>query len=315
VTAPLRIGRTDLSLSLPLSLGGNVFGWTADEDDSFAVLDGFVAAGGTLIDTADVYSAWAPGHSGGESEALLGRWMASRGNRDDVLVATKVGKHAALPGLSRGTIRAGVAASLQRLQTDRIDLYYAHADDADTPLEETVAAFGELVDEGLVRAVAASNYTAERLSQALQIAEEAGVARFEALQPHYNLLHRDEYEGELAAVVADHGLSCLPYSALASGFLTGKYRDGSPAVDSPRAQGASRYLDDRGRRTLAALDEVAAAHGVSVATVSLAWLAAQPTVVAPIASARSAAQLPDVVAVGDVQLTDDELRSLREAAA
>ncbi len=310
-----RIGRSDLELSLPLSLGGNVFGWTSDEQASFAVLDAFAAAGGTLVDTADAYSAWVDGNSGGESETVLGRWMASRGNRDDVLVATKVGKHPQLEGLSRATIRAGVHASLQRLQTDRIDLYYAHADDPGTPLEETVAAFGELVAEGTVRAVAASNYSAHRLAEALRIADETGVARFEALQPHYNLVHRDEYEGDLAAVVAENELSCLPYSSLASGFLTGKYRDGSAAVDSPRASGAGRYLDDRGRRVLAALDAVAAAHGVSVTTVSLAWLAAQPTVVAPIASARSAEQLVDLVAVGGLTLTDAELRSLGDAAS
>lgn len=308
-----RIGTTDLDV-LPLNLGGNVFGWTADEQASFAVLDAFAAEGGSFVDTADVYSQWVPGHEGGESEEVLGRWMASRQNRPDVVVATKVGKHADLLGTSRPVVRAAIDASLKRLGTDYVDLYYAHADDPDTPLEETVAALGEVVAEGKARYVGASNFTAERLAEALRIAGDLGVARFVALQPHYNLVHRDEYEGPLQELAVREGIGVLPYSSLASGFLTGKYRDGGPAVDSPRAGGASRYLDDRGRRVLAVLDEVAAAHGTSVTAVSLAWLRVQPGVVAPIASARGVDQLPDLLAGARLALADDELDALAAAS-
>jgi aryl-alcohol dehydrogenase (NADP+) len=308
-----RIGTTDLDV-LPLNLGGNVFGWTADEQASFAVLDAFAEGGGSLVDTADVYSQWAPGHEGGESEAVIGRWMAARGNRPDVVVATKVGKLSSHLGTSRAVVRDAIDASLKRLGTDYVDLYYAHADDPDTPLEETVAALGEVVAAGKARYVAASNFSAERLAEALRIADDLGVARFVALQPHHNLVHRDEYEGPLAELAVREGLGVLPYSSLASGFLTGKYRDGSPAVDSPRAGGAARYLDDRGRRVLAALDEVAAAHGTSVTAVSLAWLRVQPGVVAPVASARSTAQLPDLLAGACLDLTTAELDALSAAA-
>jgi aryl-alcohol dehydrogenase (NADP+) len=304
-----RIGTTDLDV-LPLNLGGNVFGWTADEEASFAVLDAFTAQGGSFVDTADVYSQWVPGHQGGESEEILGRWMASRQNRSDVVIATKVGKLDGYLGTSRATVRSAVEQSLKRLQTDYVDLYYAHADDEDTPLEETVAALGEVVAEGKARYVAASNFSAERLAEALRIADDLGVARFVALQPHYNLVHREEYEGPLQELAVREGLGVLPYSSLASGFLTGKYRDGGPAVDSPRAGGAARYLDDRGRRVLAVLDEVAAAHDASVTAVSLAWLRVQPGVVAPIASARSVDQLPDLLAGARLDLTTEELDAL-----
>lgn len=308
-----RIGTTDLDV-LPLNLGGNVFGWTADEDASFAVLDAFTEGGGSFLDTADVYSQWVPGHEGGESEAVIGRWLAACGNRADVVVATKVGKLEGSLGTSRAVVREAIDGSLKRLGTDYVDLYYAHADDQETPLEETVAALGEVVADGKARYVAASNFSAERLAEALRIADELGVARFVALQPHYNLVHRDEYEGPLAELAVREGLGVLPYSSLASGFLTGKYRDGAPAVDSPRAGGAARYLDDRGRRVLAALDEVAAAHGTSVTAVSLAWLRVQPGVVAPLASARSTAQLPDLLAGARLALADDELDALSAAA-
>jgi aryl-alcohol dehydrogenase-like predicted oxidoreductase len=308
------IHHTDLTV-FPLALGGNVFGWTAGEKESFAVLDAYADAGGNFVDTADVYSAWVPGNSGGESEEIIGRWLARRGRRDDLVIATKVSQHADAKGLSRASIRHGVEASLRRLQTDHIDLYYAHYDDRETPLEETVAAFGELVTEGKVRYVAASNYTADRLGEALKLADAAGLPRFVAIQSHYNLVHRDEYEGALRDLAAREGLASVPYYALASGFLTGKYRDGSADSDSPRAEGAAKYLDDRGRRVLAALDEIAAAHDAAVATVALAWLAAQPTVVAPIASARTVEQLPDLVAVADLRLTGDELDRLTRASA
>jgi aryl-alcohol dehydrogenase-like predicted oxidoreductase len=309
-----KLGTTDLQV-FPLALGGNVFGWTADEETSFAVLDAYTAAGGNFVDTADVYSAWVDGNSGGESETIIGRWLARRGRRDDLVIATKVSQHPDAKGLSRASIRRGVDASLRRLQTDHIDLYYAHYDDADTPLEETVAALGELVTEGKVRYVAASNYTADRLEQALKIADAGGLPRYAAIQSHHNLVHRGEYEGALAGLAAREGLAAVPYYALASGFLTGKYRDGTTDSGSPRAEGAAKYLDDRGRRVLAALDEVAAAHGVAVATVALGWLAAQPTVVAPIASARTVEQLPDLVAVAELELTAAELDRLTTASA
>jgi aryl-alcohol dehydrogenase-like predicted oxidoreductase len=308
-----KLGTTDLRV-FPLALGGNVFGWTADEDTSCAVLDAYTAAGGNFIDTADVYSAWADGNTGGESETIIGRWLARRGRRDDLVVATKVSQHPDAKGLSRASIRRGVDASLRRLQTDHIDLYYAHYDDPDTPLTETVAALGELVTEGKVRYVAASNYTAGRLEEALEIADAGGLPRYAAIQSHHNLVHRGEYEGALADLAAREGLAAVPYYGLASGFLTGKYRDGSADSGSPRAAGAARYLDDRGRRVLAALDEIAAERGVAVATVSLAWLAAQPTVVAPIASARTVEQLPDLVAAAELELTPGELDRLTTAS-
>ncbi|HET9374417.1 MAG TPA: aldo/keto reductase [Chthoniobacterales bacterium] len=307
-----RIGSTKLEV-FPLALGGNVFGWTADEKTSFAVLDAYAAAGGNFIDTADVYSAWAPGNSGGESESIIGRWLSSRSNRERMIVATKVGMHPKLSGLSSATIRAAAEESLRRLQTDYIDLYYAHQDDENTPLEETLPAFDQLVKGGKVRYIAASNYSAARLQEALSVSDRSGLARYVALQQHYNLVERDKYEGELANVVAREGLASIPYFALASGFLTGKYRPGAK-VASQRAEKAGGYLNDKGIKILAALDEVAAAHAVSVASVALAWLAAQPTVVAPIASARTPEQLPDLLRVADLKLTKDELSRLSEVS-
>lgn len=310
-TAYRTIPGTDLEV-FPLSLGGNVFGWTADEAASFEVLDAYVAGGGNFIDTADVYSAWVEGHTGGESEAVLGRWIASRGRSDDLVIATKVG---AGSSLSRADIRAGVDGSLHRLGVDHIDLYYAHKDDAGTPLEETVAAFAELVTEGKVRAVAASNYSASRLAQALKIADDTSAARFVALQPHYNLVYRTAFEGDVRDVVAREGLVTAPYSSLASGFLTGKYRTGASDSDSVRASGAVKYLDDRGRRVLAALDQVAAEQSASVTSVSLAWLAAQPTVIAPIASASKVSQVADLLAGAELVLTDAQLALLTDVSA
>ncbi|HEY0791902.1 MAG TPA: aldo/keto reductase [Chthoniobacterales bacterium] len=309
-----KISTTDLDV-FPWAFGGNVFGWTADEKASCAVLDAYAAAGGNFIDTADVYSEWAPGHTGGESETIIGRWLKARGNRDQMVIATKVGMLSKLSGLSAKTIRAGAEASLQRLQTDHIDLYYAHADDPDTPLEETLGAFDSLVREGKVRYIAASNYSAARLAEALAVSQREGLTRFVALQQHYNLMEREAYEGELASVVEREGLSSIPYFALAKGFLTGKYRPGSPAVDSPRAEGARAYLDERGLRCLAALDEVAANHQSSVAAVALAWLAAQPTVVAPIASARTTEQLSEILPFVELHLSKDEVARLNAASA
>jgi len=308
-----KISSTDLDV-YPIALGGNVFGWTADEAESFAVLDGYAAAGGNFIDTADVYSAWAPGNSGGESETILGRWVANRGRREQTIIATKVGKHPQYSGLSAKTIRAAAENSLKRLGTEYIDLYYAHADDEKTPLEETLGAFDALVQEGKVRYIAASNYSAPRLAKALEVSDREGYARYVALQQHYNLMERHQYEGELGDLVAKEGLSSIPYFALASGFLTGKYRPGA-TVQSQRAQSAGAYLTEKGIKVLAALDEIASAHNAAVATIALAWLAAQPTVVAPIASARTTEQLPDLLSVSEVRLSDLEVRRLNEASS
>jgi aryl-alcohol dehydrogenase-like predicted oxidoreductase len=310
---PVRVGSSDLEV-FPLVLGGNVFGWTADEAATYAVLDAFAAAGGTMLDTADAYSAWAPGHTGGESETLIGRWLARRGRRDDVVIATKVSQHPSFRGLAAENVRAAAQASLQRLGTDRIDLYYAHFDDASVPLEETAGAFSALVDDGLVRYVAVSNYTPERLDEWMAVSDREGFHRPVALQPQYNLLERG-FEGALRESAERHGLGVLPYYGLARGFLAGKYRDGGAPVDSPRAEAAARYLDDRGRLVLAALDEVAAAHQVPVASVALAWLRMQPTVVAPIASARTPGQLADLLASAALSLTPDEVAQLSAASA
>jgi aryl-alcohol dehydrogenase-like predicted oxidoreductase len=297
-----------------LCLGTNVFGWTADEAASHAVLDAYVAGGGNFIDTADVYSAWVPGNSGGDSELIIGSWLArNAGRRDDVIVATKLSRLAPNTGLGRQAILGAADASLQRLQTDRIDLYWAHYDDPDTPLEETLAAFGELIDAGKVRAIGASNYSAPRLAEALAVADREGLPRYVALQPHYNLVDREDYENGLAAVVAEHGLATIPYYGLASGFLTGKYRPGGPDVDSPRAAGAAKYLNNGGAAKLEALDAIAAEHETTVAAVALAWLAAQPHVAAPIASARTVRQLHDLLPVLSLQLGEDELAELSVA--
>lgn len=304
-----KIGSSDLDVSA-LCLGGNVFGWTADTETSFAVLDAYTAAGGNFIDTADSYMWRVPGNSGGESETIIGDWMAARGNREDVVIATKVGNWPTRPGLSARNIAEAADDCLRRLRTDHIDLLYAHRDDPGTAQEETADAFDALVRAGKVRALGASNFTAERLRSALEISARDGLARYEALQPHYNLVEREDYETSLAPLVASEGLSCLPYYALAKGFLTGKYRSGGPAVESVRAEGAMTYLDDRGTRVLAVLDEIAAGHGVTVAAVALAWLAAQPTVAAPIASARTTEQLEGLLAALSLTLTDDELRLL-----
>ena len=309
MTAPTtRLGSTDLFVSR-LCLGGNVFGWTADEANSFAVLDAFAAAGGNFIDTADTYSSWVPGHVGGESESIIGRWMASRANRASIVIATKVGMLPTLKGLAPTTIRSAVEGSLRRLGVEYIDLYYAHRDDPDTPLVDTLRAFDGLVKEGKVRHVAASNYTASRLREALALSRRDNLVEYVALQPHYNLLHRQEYEGALQDICVAEHVACLPYFSLAMGFLTGKYRPGSE-VQSVRAGGASKYLDARGIRALAALDDIAAAHQTAVSAVALAWLAAQPTVVAPIASARTAAQLTELLPTLDLTLTGDELQRL-----
>ncbi|RKN39448.1 aldo/keto reductase [Streptomyces hoynatensis] len=304
----------DLRIS-PLCLGGNVFGYTADEAESFAVLDAYVAGGGNFIDTADAYSAWVEGNSGGESETIIGNWMRQRGNRASVVIGTKVGAHPDFKGLSGANIKRAAEESLRRLSTDYIDVYYTHFDDESVDVSEIITALDDLVRAGKVREIAASNISPARLRASLEFSVAEGKARYTAIQPHYNLVSRDTYEGELAAVAAEYGLAAMPYFSLASGFLTGKYRPGT-TVDSVRAGRASEYLEtDRGRRVLAALDEVAAAHSAEVATIALAWLAAQPTVAAPIASARTTGQLPALLALSGTTLTTDELTRLTEASA
>jgi aryl-alcohol dehydrogenase-like predicted oxidoreductase len=306
------ISATDLDV-FPLCLGGNVFGWTADEKQSFAVLDAYAAAGGNFVDTADTYSAFVPGNAGGESETIIGKWLATRGNRDAMVIATKVGSWERQPGLSAQNIRSAAEGSLRRLQTDHIDLYYAHRDDANTPLEETLGAFDELVRSGKVRYIAASNYTAPRLAEALAVSDRENLARYVGIQQHYNLVER-EYEGELGQLVAKEGMSSMPYFGLAKGFLTGKYRPGGPDIDSPRAKGAAAYLDDRGLAVLAVLDEIAAAHQTTVAAVALGWLATQPTVVSAIASARTTEQLAELLPMAELKLTVEEIDRLNSAA-
>jgi aryl-alcohol dehydrogenase-like predicted oxidoreductase len=292
-----------------------VFGWTIDEQRSFEVLDAYVAAGGNFIDTADAYGRRGPGGSG-ESERIIGRWMAARGNREQLVIATKVGISAELPGLSRATIRRGIEGSLERLGIETVDLYYAHRDDPETPLQETLGAFSQLIEEGRVRYAAASNYSAERLEEALRVSREAGIASYVALQPQYNLVERREYEGELRPVCERHGLACVPYYGLARGFLTGKYRRDGPEIDSQRAAGVREaYFNERGFGVLDVLHELADAHDTAVAAVALAWLLAQPTVLAPIASATSTAQLAELVACVDLQLTAAELERLDTASS
>ncbi|WP_225099797.1 aldo/keto reductase [Streptomyces sp. CoH27] len=314
MTSLRTLGSSDLQV-FPLALGGNVFGWTADEETSFAVLDAYTAAGGNFIDTADFYSAWAEGNQGGESETIIGKWVKARGNRSDVVIATKVSQHPQFQGLSAANIKAAADASLSRLGTDYIDLYYTHFDKPEIPVEEIIGALDELVKAGKVRHIAASNISAERLQASLDFSDREGLARYVALQPHYNLVSRDTYEGELQDLAAKENLSAVPYFALASGFLTGKYRPGTK-VDSARAEGAQKHAEsERGQKVLAALDEIAAAHEAPVATVALAWLAAQPTVTAPIASARTVDQLPALLGVADLRLTEEEVAQLTAASA
>ena len=307
----VQLGSTGIAVS-PLCLGGNVFGWTADEEESMTVLDAYAAAGGNFVDTADGYGNWVEGNPRGMSERIIGRWMAARGNRDELVIATKVGRAQGMRGLADATIRTGVEKSLERLGTDRIDLYYAHADDPDTPLEETMAAFDALVREGKVRHVAASNYSAPRLAEALRVSDGDGLVRYVGLQPEYNLVERAEYEGELQDLCVAEGLACMPYYALASGFLTGKYRPGGPDVESARAASAGKHLEGRAG-VLDVLDDVAAAHSTTVAAVALAWLRAQPGVTAPIASARTPEQLAELLPMAELELAPEELDRLTRA--
>jgi len=316
------IGRSGLRVA-PLALGGNVFGWTADEAASFAVLDAFVDGGFQLIDTADVYSRWAPGHAGGESESVIGRWLKAPGNahkRDRVVLATKVGKPmgdegSGKAGLSRRWIRQAVHDSLTRLQTDRIDLYPSHDDDPATPLEETMAAFGELIAEGKVRAVGASNFTAARLAEANAVAARLGVPRYECLQPHYNLVERKVYEDDLEPLCRAEGLGVINFFGLARGFLTGKYRSEADLSQSVRGGGVRKYLAPQPLGVLAALDETAAELGATPAQVALAWQMARPGITAPIASATGVAQLQELLGAARLRLSPAQGARLDGASA
>lgn len=302
-----RIGDSTLDV-FPLCLGGNVFRWTADQRESYAILDAFVAGGGNLVDTADGYSHWVPGNYGGDSESLIGNWLASRDN-ESLMVATKVARHPAYPGLKN--VRGAAEASLRRLGTETIDLYYAHYDDPDVPLPEVVGAFGELVDAGLVRAIGLSNFTPARMREWMTTAAELGVAQPVALQPHYNLVHRNEVEAEIAPIAEEYGLGLLPYYALASGFLTGKYRSPDVGEDSsPRAQAATKYATPQGLRILEVLDRIAETHDTTVAAVALAWLRTRPHVVAPIASASRVDHVEGLLAGATLELTVDEANEL-----
>lgn len=317
MTTPARpLGSSGLSLP-PLVLGGNVFGWTADKAISFRILDRFVERGGVMIDTADVYSAWVPGHSGGESETVIGEWLRSSGKRDKVLIATKVGMLDGEGGtkLAPARIAAAAEASLARLGIDTIDLYYAHQDDDAVPQADVLAAFGKLVDAGKVRTIGASNFHALRLKSALDIATAQGLPRYVALQNEYNLVSRHSYEGELEDLCVTQNIASLPYFGLAAGYLTGKYRSADDLGKSVRGTRMQPYLDGKGPAVLAAMDAVAAETGESLARIALAWLAAQPGVTAPIASATSLEQLDDLLGAWDVTLTRDQLDRLTAAGA
>ncbi|MFO7688095.1 MAG: aldo/keto reductase [Desulfobacterales bacterium] len=311
-----KLGNSDIEIA-PLAFGGNVFGWTVDETTSFKLLDAFVEAGFNFIDTADTYSHWAPGNKGGESETVIGRWLQRIGRRDRVIIATKVGSEMGpnRKGLSGTYIRRAVEDSLQRLQTDYIDLYQSHVDDADTPLEETLKAYDQLVREGKVRVIGASNYTAKRLRQALEASRQHGCPRYQSLQPLYNLYDRADFEKTLEPLCREHNVGVISYFSLASGFLTGKYRSMDDLADRARAQMVKKYIDERGLRILGALDEVARQHALAPATVALAWLIAQPAVTAPIASATSLAQLQELVQAATVKLDGASLDLLNEASA
>ena len=316
MTQHRELGRSGLQVQ-PIAFGGNVFGWSVDEKGAFKLLDAFVEAGFNLIDTADVYPAWVPGNKGGESEAIIGRWLKHGGKRDKVVIATKVAKWAERPGLSAANINAAIDDSLRRLQTDVVDLYQAHEDDESVPLEETLGAFARLIEAGKVRAIGASNYSATRLQDALKVSADYHLPRYETLQPEYNLHDRSGYEAALEPLVREHGLGVISYYSLASGFLSGKYRSADDAGKSG-ARGAkvvAQYLNPRGLRILAALDDLAAAHKATPAQVALAWLIARPGITAPIVSATSVEQLHDVLAAARLQLSAQDIAQLDAASA
>jgi aryl-alcohol dehydrogenase-like predicted oxidoreductase len=316
MTEHRRLGATDLRIA-PLVLGGNIFGWTADQTTSFAVLDAFVAGGGTMIDTADVYSAWVPGHSGGESESVIGAWLKHSGKRDQVQIATKVGM---LPGdggekLAPERIMAACEESLRRLGVETIDLYFAHQDDEDVPQEDVLAAFGKLVEAGKIRALGASNFHARRLKSANDVAREMDLPRFHVLQPEYNLVSRHKFEGELQSFCVENNIGVVPYYGLASGFLTGKYRSADDFGKSVRGGRMQEILDGNGPAVLAAMDSIAEETGASLAQIALAWLKDQPAVTAPIASATSVEQVEDLLGAMNLTLTTEQLDRLTVAGA
>ena len=316
MTSLRRLGATDLHIA-PLVLGGNVFGWTADRDTSFAVLDAFVAAGGTMIDTADLYSSWVPGHVGGESERVIGEWLKTGGKRDKVQIATKVGM---LPGeggkgLAPARIAAAADESLMRLGIERIDLYFAHEDDDAVRQEDALAAFGKLIDAGKVRALGASNFHAMRLKSANDAAKAHGLPHYQVLQPEYNLVSRHKFEGELQDYCVVHDIGVVPYYGLASGFLTGKYRSTADLGKSVRGGQMGELLEGKGTAVLAAMDEVAADTGATLAQIALAWLAAQPGVTASIASATSVAQMDELAGSLDLNLSEAQVERLTNAGA
>ena len=311
-----KLGNTGFDVA-PLAFGGNVFGWTVDEPTSFVLLDTFVDAGFNLIDTADSYSRWVPGHAGGESETIIGRWIAKRGRHDDVVIATKIGSDMGLgyKCLRREYIMQGVEQSLKRLQVDAIDLYQSHWDDEATPLDETLEAYSRLLQQGKVKAIGASNLTADRLGQALEASRKNGIPRYETLQPQYNLYDRNSFEGPLQDLCVREGLGVITYFSLAAGFLTGKYRSEKDFAKSQRGRGMQKYLNARGMLILGALDEVAQRHGVKPAHVALAWLVGRPGVTAPIARATSRAQLRELIAAMQLALDPDDVRALDRASA
>ena len=311
----VNIGKSDLKVAR-INLGGNVFGWTLNEQDSFGVLDKFVGAGFNFIDTADVYSTWAPGNKGGESETIIGNWMKVRGNRKDLVIATKVGSDLGegRKGLRAEYIEKAAETSLKRLQVDYIDLYYTHFDDETTPLEETLGAYAELIKTGKVRYIAASNISEDRLLKSLALGQSGSYPLYQALQPHYNLVEREAYEKKYAPIAQQYGLSVFPYYALASGFLTGKYRSQEDSKKSVRGEGASKYLNKKGVRVLIALDQVAKKHDQQLATVALAWLLAQPNIAAPVVSATRTNQLEALFAAPKLKLDSEDLDKLKNAS-
>jgi aryl-alcohol dehydrogenase-like predicted oxidoreductase len=310
-----KLGNSGLEIA-PIMFGGNVFGWTADESTSFRLLDAFVAAGFNAVDTADVYSKWVPGNKGGESETIMGNWLKRSAKRQQVIIATKAGSEMGpgKKGLSKRYILAAAEDSLQRLQTDYIDLYQSHVDDPDTPLDETLEAYAQLIEQGKVRAIGASNYSAKRLEEGLQITKKKGLPRYETLQPLYNLYDRAEFEKELAPVCLREHIGVIPYFSLASGFLSGKYRSDADLANSARAGMVKKYLNERGARILAALDQVAKAHRSTPTQVALAWLMAQPAVTAPIASATNLDQLHELLSAADLKLDTASLDKLNQAS-
>ncbi|WP_461452603.1 aldo/keto reductase [Mucilaginibacter sp.] len=309
------LGKSGIKVN-PFALGGNVFGWTIDEKTSFEVLDAYVASGLDFIDTADVYSAWAPGNKGGESETIIGNWLQKSGKRDQVIIATKVGMEMGpdKKGLSKTYIIKAVEDSLKRLKTDYIDLYQSHRDDKDTPLEETLSTYTDLIKQGKVRAIGASNYEASRLKKAFEVSEKNGFAKYQTLQPEYNLYDREGYEKELEPLCVENNIGVITYYSLASGFLTGKYRSEDDLDKSKRGQGVKKYLNDRGFSILKALDEVAASYNSTPASVAIAWATARPGITAPIASATSTRQLKDIVAATQLNLDQSAIELLNNAS-